>query len=659
MKRSRRQSAVGQQSQRRSPPSRRIAFEFLEPRLALTTFTVTSLSDGPVNLADNVVTLRDAVAAANGNVAAFPGGPAGDALSDGIRFQSGLTGTISLTQGQILIRSDLSIQGPGASLLSIRGAAPDRVFQVNDSTNQRAFVSMVGVTISGGLKSSPGSDGGGILNSESLTLQDVIVSGNVALRGGGVFNNSGAVLRLVNSEITGNRAGSRSLTPDGEGGGLFNAGTATLTDSLVSGNSADLGTAGGIRNSGTLTLRGSQVSGNFAIQSIAGIDNAGVLNMVDSVVTDNNAFASNGFASTVGGMRNQPAGTVLIQSSTISNNSATSLGGLYNEGTMTLENSTVSGNVGEVDYGGILTIGTLTLRNSTVAANRTILGGVGAGLANSGPAFSVTMFNTIVADNMRGSGAGTPDNYRGNAANVTSAHNLIGLGDTSGLANGGVNGNQVGVVNALLGPLVSNGGPTQTHLPLAGSPAINAGRNAEIPADIFDVDGDLNTTEQVPFDQRDAGFPRVSGGTVDIGAVEVPLDPSADFNLDASVDGADLLIWQRGLGATGAAATRPNGNADLDDDVDATDLAVWQAQFGSSSVLAASALTATRSAFATAALAESTPPRLLPSKLAAHLVDVAMASYQQQQLGRETHQFANWPFTAPLRRRAAALFGRH
>ncbi len=63
MKRSRRQSAVGQQSQRRSPPSRRIAFEFLEPRLALTTFTVTSLSDGPVNLADNVVTLRDGVAA--------------------------------------------------------------------------------------------------------------------------------------------------------------------------------------------------------------------------------------------------------------------------------------------------------------------------------------------------------------------------------------------------------------------------------------------------------------------------------------------------------------------------------------------------------------------------------------------------------------------
>jgi hydrogenase maturation factor HypE len=50
------------------------------------------------------------------------------------------------------------------------------------------------------------------------------------------------------------------------------------------------------------------------------------------------------------------------------------------------------------------------------------------------------------------------------------------------------------------------GGPTQTHLLVPGSPAINAGDNALIP------DG-------VTTDQR--GFPRIQDGTVDIGAVEV------------------------------------------------------------------------------------------------------------------------------------------
>jgi hypothetical protein len=55
---------------------------------------------------------------------------------------------------------------------------------------------------------------------------------------------------------------------------------------------------------------------------------------------------------------------------------------------------------------------------------------------------------------------------------------------------------------------------------------------------------------------------------------------SADFNGDGKVDGADFLRWQRGLGATGAAATQPAGNADGDADVDAADLALWKAQLG-------------------------------------------------------------------------------
>src|SRR5207245_207067 len=52
-----------------------------------------------------------------------------------------------------------------------------------------------------------------------------------------------------------------------------------------------------------------------------------------------------------------------------------------------------------------------------------------------------------------------------------------------------------------------------------GSPAINAGDPANLPPDTFDLDGDSNTAEPLPVDQR--GFPRLIGSKFDIGAVEV------------------------------------------------------------------------------------------------------------------------------------------
>ena len=57
-------------------------------------------------------------------------------------------------------------------------------------------------------------------------------------------------------------------------------------------------------------------------------------------------------------------------------------------------------------------------------------------------------------------------------------------------------------VDPRLGPLADNGGPTQTMLPAAGSPVINAG-----------------TSNALATDQR--GAPRTSGGGTDIGAVEL------------------------------------------------------------------------------------------------------------------------------------------
>src|SRR5262245_43504746 len=82
-------------------------FESLEDRLALATLTVTSLADGAVNLGDATVTLRDALHAADNNLQVAPGGPTGGATDDVI-IQPGLVGVITLTQGQLAIRSDVS-----------------------------------------------------------------------------------------------------------------------------------------------------------------------------------------------------------------------------------------------------------------------------------------------------------------------------------------------------------------------------------------------------------------------------------------------------------------------------------------------------------------------------------------------------------------------
>src|SRR3954464_13349475 len=79
---------------------RPLCLEALEDRLALTIFTVTSLSDGPVELGDTTVSLRNAIEAANNDVAVFPGSPAGNG-ADEIRFKSGMSGTIVLNQGQL------------------------------------------------------------------------------------------------------------------------------------------------------------------------------------------------------------------------------------------------------------------------------------------------------------------------------------------------------------------------------------------------------------------------------------------------------------------------------------------------------------------------------------------------------------------------------
>jgi hypothetical protein len=86
----------------------------------------------------------------------------------------------------------------------------------------------------------------------------------------------------------------------------------------------------------------------------------------------------------------------------------------------------------------------------------------------------------------------------------------------------------------------------------------------------------------------------------DLGAYEAQVKPSADFDLNGVVDGADFLSWQRGLGA--ANATLNQGNSDGDTDIDHSDLAAWRVHVGSTAVGNNAALSHAANAGAAAAV---------------------------------------------------------
>ncbi len=83
--------------------------------------------------------LRDALAAGNDG--------------DTIDFGAAVTGTITLTSGELVVNDSITISGPGADVLSVNGNAASRVFHVASGK----IVSISGLTITNG----NASDGGG------------------------------------------------------------------------------------------------------------------------------------------------------------------------------------------------------------------------------------------------------------------------------------------------------------------------------------------------------------------------------------------------------------------------------------------------------------------------------------------------------------------
>ncbi len=213
--------------------------------------------------------------------------------------------------------------------------------------------------------------GGGINNNGVLTIDNSTLTGNkdnggFIRVGGAIYNGSGAKTTIIHSQISNNQM------VDALGGGIFNeqGGTATISGTTISSNLG--GSGGGIYNQvgASLDIANSTFSDHHANQA-GGILNRGTLTLTNSTLSGNSA--SGGFRSFGGGLYNLIEGTATIKGVTFVNNT-TSLwcGGIANEGgILNIEDSRIEGNYAGGTAGGLCSNGGPVTVKRTVIANNT------------------------------------------------------------------------------------------------------------------------------------------------------------------------------------------------------------------------------------------------------------------------------------------------
>jgi hypothetical protein len=332
--------------------------------------------------------------------------------------------------------------------------------------------------------------GGAIYNIQAdLVLIESTLTSNSAIIGGGIFNGTATSLTLSRVNFFHN------VVSD-QGGGIQNEGGSVNGQMvLFDHNTSTDGSGSAVRNSsGSIDFDHSVFSNNEA--SYAGaISNFGVGYIANSTVISNTAYSLGG------GIYN--SGNLNLKGLTIQNNSCNVGAGIFNIRLLAVTNSTVSDNHSTSNAGGIFNKGTAFINSSTITRNTSSISqmtGFGGGIFTEAGS-PVTLRNTILYDNhhMRGFSSVDDDCY---GTLNTQHYNLIGtLSNCTLLYSQGLD--LIGE-DPLLGTLADNGGPTQTHALLEGSPAIDAGN----PNGCFDQLATL-----LLKDQR--GYSRTWDGDVD------------------------------------------------------------------------------------------------------------------------------------------------
>jgi hypothetical protein len=361
---------------------------------AATTWVVQSTADGsaiPGNCPGVNCTLRDAIAAAGSG--------------DTIAFSLTLPVVITLTNGSLAIGTNITIDGPGDTNLTISGANTTQVFDVSFVTST---LNLWDIKIANGFTS--GSAGPAMYNNGTANISKTIFySNSTTFGGGGAIANTGA-LNIISSTFSNNSTNS--------GGGAIGSGsgaTVTIRASNFSNNTS--ASQGG----GALFSNGSKVSidgSTFISNSSSGVGGAllnyfGVMTITNSSLVSNTATLSGSAVHTINGpltitnssvLSNTASGnaaifiesgTVLISNTSVMTNTSAGGGGIYNNsGSLTLLNSVVVSNTATAtDGGGIHNSGSATISNTSIGKNRAT---AGAGISNLN---SLLLTNSTVYSN--------------------------------------------------------------------------------------------------------------------------------------------------------------------------------------------------------------------------------------------------------------------
>jgi hypothetical protein len=297
--------------------------------------------------------------------------------------------------------------------------------------------------------------------------------------------------------------------------------------------------------SGTVVTVGSGVTGvtlhdltieNGAGNTAGGIYNLGTLTLADSTVSGNTGVSggAGGIDNAAGGAGH---GTITIIDSTISGNTAsTNGGGIISQGTTTIIASTISGNTAPITGGGIYGLGGSTFGGGTVTLGATI---VAANTANTGGNCYAASANSLAS-----AGYNLTSDTTASACSFNATTDLVNK-------------------NPLLGPLAGNGGLTQTMLPGARSPA----------ADVIPNPVTLRGIAVCPgTDQRGVARPGHGETRCTIGAVEVgfkkPTTTSVTLSPTTVTAGARVIYQvvvtpQSGTGTPTGTITFTTGSTSL------------------------------------------------------------------------------------------------
>lgn len=358
--------------------------------------------------------------------------------------------------------------------------------------------------------------------------------------GGALFNNGGSVV-LLDTLMFANRADGAS----GSGGAIFNLGGSILATNLFVGTNMANRAGGGIEDSGgTLQLNNSTLSNNSALSSPG---NGGGLHITgNSVVGLDRTLVTQNFASAEGGgLWNSSSGTLTIVNSTVDRNSSATGGGIFNDGAggiVRVLSSTISRNRVTGNGGGVLSEGgRFTVLNSTVSSNSAINGGGIQVLGGTTELTSVT-----IAANTASSSGGGGHVLAGTLTvmNTLVATNAAPLGTDIFGTMTSVGNNLIGTASGAV--IVGTTTGDQTNVSPMLGPLQNNGGPTETHALLTSSPArDAGSSAVDAVDQR--GIVRPQNAAFDIGAYEAlatasPSALRADVSGDGFISAIDVLL---------------------------------------------------------------------------------------------------------------------